>query len=74
MQVVLISKNVPQSHKNPTHRLSLPTMIPPSYDHHLGILKKMRDFDKKNNKCNKEKYFKTHYKGSQPSAAGQSAD
>lgn len=29
---------------------------------------------KKNNKCNKEKYFKTHYKGSQPSAAGQSAD
>lgn len=62
------------NHTRTLHTDSLPTMIPPSYDHHLGILKKMRDFDKKNNKCNKEKYFKTHYKGSQPSAAGQSAD
>lgn len=35
------------NHTRTLHTDSLPTMIPPSYDHHLGILKKMRDFDKK---------------------------
>lgn len=35
------------NHTRTLHTDSLPTMIPPSYDHHLRILKKMRDFDKK---------------------------